>query len=113
MDIPKARQYDNGKVEVIARNSAGEAYACVDLTVTGRHDDFRSVLKNSPRREWNSKYLLATLFRVRRRVFQLNLQLIRLILLMVYEFNTTKSYKCFFKYWENTLIHMKIFITMT
>lgn len=71
MDIPKARQYDNGKVEVIARNSAGEAYACVDLTVTGRHDDFRSVLKNSPRRELMSNNLLASLFRFRRRVFNL------------------------------------------
>ncbi|PSN37209.1 Titin, partial [Blattella germanica] len=49
LDIPKTRQYDNGKVEVIARNSAGEAVAVTDLNVQPRQDDYRNVLKNSPR----------------------------------------------------------------
>ncbi|GLH07319.1 LOW QUALITY PROTEIN: Titin [Gryllus bimaculatus] len=49
LDIPKTRQYDNGKVEVIARNSAGEAIAVADLVVKQRQDDYRNVLKNSPR----------------------------------------------------------------
>ncbi|XP_068082222.1 titin [Anabrus simplex] len=49
LDIPKTRQYDHGKVEVVARNSAGEAVAVTDLTVKPRHDDYRNVLKNSPR----------------------------------------------------------------
>jgi len=79
MDIPKVRQYDNGKVEVIARNSAGEAYATVDLTVTGRHDDFRSVLKNSPRRELNGKTLLALIFRFQAQIFDYNFQLTRFL----------------------------------
>jgi hypothetical protein len=81
MDIPKARQYDNGKVEVIARNSAGEAYACVDLTVTGRNDDFRNVLKNSPRRESICINLVAS-FQVEAQYYYL--QLTRFIILMVY-----------------------------
>ena len=51
LDIPKTRQYDNGKVEVIARNSAGEAVAVTDLNVKPRQDDYRNVLKNSPRRK--------------------------------------------------------------
>jgi hypothetical protein len=51
LDIPKTRQYDHGKVEVIARNSAGEAVAVTDLTVKPRQDDYRNVLKNSPRRK--------------------------------------------------------------
>jgi titin len=51
LDIPKTRQYDHGKVEVIAKNSSGEAYAVTELTVKNRHDDYRALLKNSPRRE--------------------------------------------------------------
>lgn len=51
LDIPKTRQYDNGKVEVVARNSAGEAICETTLTVKPREDDFRGVLKNSPRRK--------------------------------------------------------------
>merc|ERR1711915_680305 len=43
------RQYDNGKVEVICKNSLGEAYACCDLTVKPRQDDYRAVLKSSPK----------------------------------------------------------------
>jgi hypothetical protein len=52
MDIPKTRQYDTGKVEVIARSSVGEAIAETELKVIPRHDDYRGVLKNSPRRKW-------------------------------------------------------------
>lgn len=51
MDIPKTRQYDTGKVEVIARSSVGEAIAETELKVIPRHDDYRGVLKNSPRRK--------------------------------------------------------------
>lgn len=53
MDIPKTRQYDTGKVEVIARNSVGESIASTELNVVARSDDFRGVLKNSPRRKYN------------------------------------------------------------
>lgn len=53
LDIPKTRQYDNGEVEVIARNSSGEARIKTILTVSSRHDDYRGVLKNSPRRKFN------------------------------------------------------------
>lgn len=51
LDIPKTRQYDNGKVEVVARNSAGESVCETTLTVKPREDDYRGVLKNSPRRK--------------------------------------------------------------
>ncbi|GFY64285.1 titin [Trichonephila inaurata madagascariensis] len=49
LDIPKSRQYDQGKVEVFARNGLGEAYCWTTLEVRPRHDDYRVVLKNSPR----------------------------------------------------------------
>lgn len=52
LDIPKTRQYDHGKVEVLAKNSLGEAYACTQLVVKNRHDDYRALLKNSPRRKF-------------------------------------------------------------
>lgn len=51
-DIPKTRQYDTGKIEVIARNSAGEAITATELQIVGRKDDYRGVLKNSPRRKF-------------------------------------------------------------
>lgn len=51
LDIPKTRQYDTGKVEVLARNSCGESIAETELKVIPRHDDYRGVLKNSPRRK--------------------------------------------------------------
>lgn len=51
-DIPKSRQYDTGKIEVIARNSAGEAITSTELQVVSRRDDYRAVLKNSPRRKF-------------------------------------------------------------
>ncbi len=52
LDIPKTRQYDTGKIEVIARSSVGEALATTDLKVVQRKDDYRGVLKNSPRRKF-------------------------------------------------------------
>lgn len=51
MDIPKTRQYDTGKIEVIARNSVGEALATTELNIIPRKDDYRGVLKNAPRRK--------------------------------------------------------------
>lgn len=51
LDVPKTRQYDHGKLEVIARNSLGEARVETFLNVKSRHDDYRAILKNSPRRE--------------------------------------------------------------
>lgn len=56
LDIPKTRQYDNGKVEVIARSSVGEARYETTLTVKPRKDDYRGVLKNSPRRKYTSPW---------------------------------------------------------
>lgn len=55
MDIPKTRQYDTGKVEVIARSAAGEAIAETELKIVPRHDDYRNVLKNSPRRKYSGR----------------------------------------------------------
>lgn len=52
LDIPKTRQYDHGKVEVIARSSVGEARTETTLIVKQRSDDYRGVLKNSPRRKF-------------------------------------------------------------
>lgn len=52
LDIPKTRQYDHGTVEVIARSSVGEARTETTLTVKQRSDDYRGVLKNSPRRKF-------------------------------------------------------------
>lgn len=54
LDIPKTRQYDSGKVEIIARSSVGEALATADLKVIPRSDDYRNVLKNSPRRKYST-----------------------------------------------------------
>lgn len=47
LDIPKTRQCDNGKIEVIAKNSFGEARAETYLTVTPRSVNYRTVLKSS------------------------------------------------------------------
>lgn len=52
LDIPKTRQYDTGKVEIIARSSVGETMASTELNVIARKDDYRGVLKNSPRRKY-------------------------------------------------------------
>merc|ERR1712038_1436036 len=54
-DIPKCRDIDAGKVEVIARNSCGEAYATTTLTVTPREDDFRSVLRHNVKPWYDSE----------------------------------------------------------
>lgn len=58
MDIPKTRQYDTGKIEVIARSSVGESIAETELKVIPRHDDYRNVLKNSPRRKYSRTLFL-------------------------------------------------------
>lgn len=60
-DIPKSRQYDTGKIEVIARNSAGEAITSTELQVVSRKDDYRAVLKNSPRRKFLMLYTQVSL----------------------------------------------------
>lgn len=49
LEIPKTRQYDNGKVEIYAKNAFGEAYSTTTLEVRPRNADYRAVLKNSPR----------------------------------------------------------------
>ncbi|XP_033210459.1 titin [Belonocnema kinseyi] len=54
LDIPKTRQYDHGKIEVVARSSVGEARTETTLTVKPRSDDYRGVLKNSPRPWYDS-----------------------------------------------------------
>lgn len=54
-DIPKTRQYDTGKIEVVARSSVGEAMASTQLNIVQRKDDYRGVLKNSPRRKCSSR----------------------------------------------------------
>lgn len=58
LDIPKTRQYDTGKIEVIARSSVGEALATTELKVIPRHDDYRGVLKNAPRRKYLHFYMI-------------------------------------------------------
>ena len=58
LDIPKTRQYDNGKIEVIARSSVGEARTETTLTVKPRSDDYRGVLKGTPRRKYSFKIFL-------------------------------------------------------
>ncbi|KAL1117095.1 hypothetical protein AAG570_004423, partial [Ranatra chinensis] len=55
LDIPKTRQYDQGKIEVVARNSGGESRVETTLTVKPRGDDYRGVLKNSPRPWYDSE----------------------------------------------------------
>lgn len=61
MDIPKTRQYDTGKIEVLARSSVGEALATTELNVIPRKDDYRNVLKNSPRRKLHI-FILKTMY---------------------------------------------------
>ena len=64
LDIPKTRQYDHGKIEVIARNAAGEAYTACELNVTPKQDDYRAMLKNSPKREWFAQRLVVMVWAV-------------------------------------------------
>ena len=55
LDIPKTRLEHNGKVEIYAKNMAGEAYRSTTLTVRPKYDDYRAVLKNSPRPWYDNK----------------------------------------------------------
>jgi len=57
LEIPKSRQYDKGKVEVYAKNAVGETYAFTTLDVRPKNDDYRAVLKHSPKRKFFSKNL--------------------------------------------------------
>merc|ERR1712158_26372 len=52
LDIPKCRDMDGGKIEVIARNQCGEAYASTTLKVSRRKDDYRGVLKHNVKRDF-------------------------------------------------------------
>ena len=52
LDIPKCQDRDGGKIEVIARNQCGEAYASTTLKINRRKDDYRSVLKHNVKREY-------------------------------------------------------------
>lgn len=52
LDIPKTRQYDQNIVEVVAKNSVGEARCETTLTVKPNSNDYRGVLKSSPRRKY-------------------------------------------------------------
>merc|ERR1711972_1108185 len=49
LDIPKARQYDSGEVLIIAKNVVGEVACRTNLVVKPRQDDYRAVLKQSPK----------------------------------------------------------------
>jgi hypothetical protein len=64
LDIPKTRQYDHGKVEVIARNVCGESRVETMLIVNSRHDDYRGVLKNSPRRKYLYMYIYQLFYKI-------------------------------------------------
>merc|ERR1712226_938302 len=52
LDIPKCQDRDGGKIEVIARNQCGEAYATTTLTCKRRKDDYRSVLRHNVKRDF-------------------------------------------------------------
>ncbi|OTF73906.1 titin-like protein [Euroglyphus maynei] len=49
LEIPKTRQYDQGKIEVIAKNNFGEISASTMLEVRPRNADYRAILKHSPK----------------------------------------------------------------
>ncbi|CAG2164046.1 unnamed protein product [Oppiella nova] len=49
LEIPKARQYDKGILEVYAKNAVGEAYCSTTIDVKPKNDDYRAVLKHSPK----------------------------------------------------------------
>ena len=59
LDIPKCQDRDGGKIEVIARNQCGEAYASTSLKVTRRKDDYRSVLKHNVKREYQPHSIIS------------------------------------------------------
>lgn len=69
-DIPKSRQYDTGKIEVIARNSAGEAITSTELQVISRKDDYRAVLKNSPRRKLSMSLILISPLKLKKTILK-------------------------------------------
>ena len=48
LEIPKAREYDNGTIRVVAKNPLGEAECSSSLTVIPA-EDWRSRLKKAPR----------------------------------------------------------------
>ena len=58
-EIPRSRLSDAGKVEVIARNQCGEAYASTTLAVSPRRDDYRAVLRHNVKREFTSQHCRA------------------------------------------------------
>lgn len=62
LDIPKTRQYDTGRIEVIARSSIGETLETCELKIVPRSDDYRGVLKNSPRRKCSLSYIFHSIF---------------------------------------------------
>lgn len=78
-DIPKTRQYDTGKIEVIARSSIGETVASTELNVIPRSDDYRGVLKNSPRRKCYIINIFYSCTIILHRVFKLHLNTIFLL----------------------------------
>lgn len=49
LEIPKIKLSDKGVVEVYAKNAVGEAYCSTTLDVYPRTDDYRTVLKHSPK----------------------------------------------------------------
>ena len=61
LDIPKCQDRDGGKIEVIARNQCGEAYATTTLTVKRRKDDYRSVLRHNVKRKYKPSSILTIL----------------------------------------------------
>ena len=48
MDIPKCREYDGGKIRVVAKNSEGEEECTTQLTIVPK-EDWRARLKQTPR----------------------------------------------------------------
>lgn len=64
LEIPKTRQYDNGTVEIYAKNAFGEAFSTATLEVRPRNADYRAILKHSPRSKYfNEKSYLQLLNR--------------------------------------------------
>ena len=59
LDIPKCQDRDGGKIEVIARNQCGEAYASTTLKINRRKDDYRSVLKHNVKREYQTPLVIS------------------------------------------------------
>lgn len=51
LEILRTKDLHSGKVEVFAKNIVGEAQCFTTLEVRPKHDDYRVVLKNSPRRK--------------------------------------------------------------